>query len=227
MALTRQRQGCVATSGPQSSAAPSSRGAAFACVVATPVLLWCRPSCHPIGESSIAIVRRRGGADGRAATSLIRAALPMDSAAPLFLAHGPACLPIGESICAIVWVCWWSWRNWHGRWKHWHGHGHWHGHWHGHGRNVRASSMVHPAAPRFFICLPCALCIHCTIEGINRSRRSRCRCGSRWQGGGGWRCRWRCWRWCGWCCGLRGECCRLSGSASSARGGAAELLLCW
>jgi len=219
MAITRQRQGHVATSGsPHSGAAPSCRGAAFACVVAAPVLLWCRPTCHPVGKSGVAVVRRRGGADGRTSTSLIGATLAMDSAAPLFLAHRPACLPIGESICAIVWVCWCNWQNWHGRWLN--RHGRWN-HWH-----VRASTMMNAAAPRPLIRLPSALCIHCTVEGINRSRRSRCCGGSRWWRSG-WRCRWRRWRWRGWCCGLRGECGGLSGGAPSAHGGAAELLLRW
>jgi len=217
MALMRQRQDHIATSvGHRSSAASSSRWAALACIVAAPILLWCTPPSHPVGETSIAIIRRRGGADGRTSTSLIGAALAMNAAAPLFLSHTPSRLPIGESICAVVWVCRCNWLDRHGRWLN--RHGHWHGQW----CHIRASSMVNPAAPLTLVCLPCALCIHCTIEGIHRSRRSWCCCGSRCSG---WRCRWRRWWWCGWCCGLRGECCRLSGGAPSAHGGAAELLL--
>jgi len=167
MALTRQRQGYVATSvGPHSSTAPSRRGAALSCVVAAPIFFGCRPAGHPVGKSSVAIIGRRSGAHRRTSTSsLIGAAFTMDSAAPLFLTHRPACLPIEESISAIVWVCWCDWQHWH--------RSHWHWNWHRHGawwwRSGRAPTMVDPAAPGFLVRLPCALRIHCAIEGINRS----------------------------------------------------------
>jgi len=153
----------------QSCTAPYCRWATFACVVATPVLLRCRPACHPVGKPGVTIIWRRCGAHWSASTSpLVGAAFPMHSTAPLLLSHRPACLPVGESICAVVGVSGPCWRHWHRRWsnRHWRWRN-WHGTWWW--CRGRAPAMMHPAAPFLLVCLPCALCIHCAIERIHRS----------------------------------------------------------
>merc|ERR1711974_346864 len=77
-------------------------GAALAPVRTAPGFLGNRPSGHPIGEPSIAIVRLRRR---HATSSLVRAALAMNSAAPFLLSNGPPGLPVCETILAIVGVC--------------------------------------------------------------------------------------------------------------------------
>lgn len=190
-----------------SSATSSCWWATLAGIVAAPVLLWCAPSRHPVGEARIAVVGR-GGGTGRSATAggLPRAALSMHPAAPLLLAHGPSNHPVGEAISAVVRVGRRSWRD--GHW-HWH---YWHWHWHWHWRDwLRASDVMDPAAPRLLVCLPPVRCVHCAIERVDwtagprrdwlRARRRPWRC--RWRG---WRRGWRrcrrrslllsCWCWC-------------------------------
>merc|ERR1719510_1353288 len=67
-----------------------------------PFLLSNGPSGHPIGETSVAIVRIRRR---HATPTLVRAALAMNSTAPFLLSNGPPGLPICETILAIVGVC--------------------------------------------------------------------------------------------------------------------------
>jgi len=197
------------------STASCCRRAALACIPAAPVLLRSAPPCHPIGEASVAIVGRAGGADRSATDSLPWAALAMHPAAPLLLAHRPSHHPIGEAVCAIVWVSRRSWRDGH----HWRHNRPWH--W---SDRLGASDMVDPAAPCFLVGLPHGWRVHCAIVGVDWACRPWRRCRPR---------RWRCW----WRCGRRGwrRCRRRSGARSSwCLGGATDsasaaaiLLLLW
>jgi len=185
--------------------------------VAAPILLWCAPSRHPVGEARIAVVGR-GGGTGRSATgALPRAALSMHPAAPLLLAHRPSNHPVGEAISAVVRVGRRSWRD--GNEGHWQWHWHWRD-W------LRASDVMDPAAPRLLVCLPPVRCVHCAIVRVDWTDRPRRLC---WARRRPWRCRWRGWRrrWrrCRRRSGLR-SCWCLSGAADSAHL-AAVLLLRW
>jgi len=177
------------------SGAPSScRWAALALVRTAPSLLGHRPTCHPIREPRLAIVRLRNGRNGRnrgTTTTLIRAALSMNSATPLLLGHRPARLPICESILAIVGICWARWFS------------------------RLTADMVVAAAPRLLGSVPSLVHPHRAIVWINRPwwrcgrqgsgrgrgsgwwlrrRRRRWRCGKR----SGRDCRHRRWHNCGW-----------------------------
>jgi len=185
--------------------------AAFACILTAPRLLGDRPTCHPIGESSVAVIWRRGGAHRRTATAcLARATLSVHPAAPLLLAHRPTCLPIGETIRTIVWVSGSCRHDGHDGLHHW--------------RQDRcdrrgcwgATTVMNSAAPCLFVRLPRVLCIHSTIEGIDRTgwcwpgwRRRWRRCGRRSRRHCGWRCGWCCWHGCRQSCG------RSSGAANA------------
>jgi len=152
-----------------SSTSTGCRRATLALVRATPCLLCNRPTCHPVGESCIAIIwfRRR-----HAPTALVGATLAVHSAAPLFLRHTPACLPVREAISAIVGIC-------RGRWLCW-----------------LAADVVDPAAPRLFVRRPHRVLPNCAIERVDRSRWGRRWYKGRqsgWQSG--WHSRWRCGRW--------------------------------
>merc|ERR1740123_656903 len=192
--------------------------ATLAGVVPAPILLWCAPSRHPVGEARIAVVGR-GGGTGRSATgALPRAALSMHPAAPLLLAHRPSNHPVGEAISAVVRVGRRSWRDW--RDGHWHWHWHWQRDW-----LLRAALSMDPAAPRLLVCLPPVRCVHCAIVRVDWTDRPRRLC---WARRRPWRCRWRGWRrrWrrCRRRSGLR-SCWCLSGAADSAH--LAALLLLW
>merc|ERR1719414_1654704 len=87
---------------------------------AAPLLLRHTPSSHPICESGIAVVWRRGGPHGGTPTSrLTGATLSMNPAAPLLLRHTPSGLPVRETISTIVWVCRGRWHCWHHWWQDW------------------------------------------------------------------------------------------------------------
>jgi len=204
-----------------SSTTSSCCWAALASILAAPILLWCTPPRHPVGEACVAIVGSRSSGGGRSATGTLSwAALAMHPAAPLFLAHRPSHHPIGETISAIVWVgrrtrcdgyCRKRHRHWHW-WRDW----------------LRAANMVDPAAPRLLVCLPHGWRVHRTIEGVDwtdrpgwRHRALRLR--TRWRL---WRRWWGCGWWGRWRSGLRSCWCRLGGATDSACT-AAILLLCW
>merc|ERR1719411_1571505 len=166
-----------------SSATSSCWGATLAPVRTTPSLLRNRPSSHPIGEPSIAIIglRRR-----HATSTLVRAALAVNSTAPLLLRNGPAGLPVCETILAIVGVrgCW--------------------------GLGGLATDVADPAAPLLLGLIPCEVLADCAIVWVNgstwgwRSGRS-----GQQRGQSGWRRgRRRGWRRGEWCrrdceCSLR------------------------
>jgi len=163
-----------------SSTTSSCWWAALASIPAAPILLWCTPSGHPVGEACVAVVGGRSGAGRSAAGALSRATLSMHPAAPLLLAHRPSHHPIGEAVGTIVWV---GRRSWHD--------GCWQWHWHRRGDWLRASNVVDPAAPRPLVGLPHVRCVHCAIEGVDWTDRPRRRCRAR-------RRPWRCWWGCGW-----------------------------
>ena len=181
-----------------SSTTSSCWWAALASIVAAPVLLWRTPSCHPVGETRIAIVGRAGGAD-RSATGggLPWAALSMHPATPTFLTHRPTGLPVGKTISAIVWIGGRSRRNRHRRWHHWHRHRWWsNGHRHRRWSNgPRAPNVVDSAAPRLLVCLPTLWRIHCAIVRVHRTAWPN------WLWS--WLFHWRCWRRCWWRCWWR------------------------
>jgi len=201
------------------STTSSRRRAALSGIVAAPILLWRTPPGHPVGETSITIVGRTGGADRGTTHPLTWAALPMHPAAPFLLADGPSHHPIGKAVCTIVRVGRAGWHDW--RWRH-----KWHRHWHRHRRRScwRATPMVMCAAPRLLVCLPHVWGVNCAIEGIDRtdwpSRQCRKRPWLRRRGRGRWRRR-RCWRRSG----LRGDGSPAGSSASHPCCGAAVLLL--
>merc|ERR1719411_2042271 len=170
-----QRHGHDRPPNSDSSATSTLVRAALAPVRTTPSLLRNRPSGHPIGESSIAVIglRRR-----HATSTLVRAALAVNSTAPLLLRNGPACLPVCETILAIVGVrgCW--------------------------GLGGLATDVVDPAAPLLLSLIPCEVLADCAIVWVNgstwswRSGRSGRRGHSGWRRGR-WRGRRRgewCWR---------------------------------
>jgi len=198
--------------------------AALSGIMATPLLLGYRPPCHPICESGIAIVRRRGGPHwGTPSRRLTGATLPMNSAAPLLLRHTPSSLPIREPVSAIVWVCRGWWRSWH-RWHDWLD---WWQRWRCCGC---ATTVVNSATPRLLVCCPSVLITHGAIEWVHRTRRHWT---SRWQcvWWRGWRRGWWCGRWCGWRSWwhrnrwLWQSCSRSCCGASPAHGAATEILL--
>jgi len=204
-----------------SSATSSCWWAALASIPAAPILLWCTPSGHPVGEACVAIVGGRSGAGRSATGALSWAALSMHPAAPLFLAHRPSHHPIGEAVGTIVWI---GRRSWHDGRRQWHWH--WRGDW------LRASNVVDPAAPRPLVRLPHVRCVHCTIEGVDWTDRPRRRCRARWQRARWQRARrrlwwgwWGCWRGSRWRSGLRSGWCL--GGATDSASLAAVLLLCW
>ena len=202
-----------------SSTTSSCWWATLASIVAAPILLWCTPSRHPIGETRIAVVGRGGGAGRSATGALPRAALSMHPAAPLLLAHRPSNHPVGEAISTIVRV---GRRSWH------HGcYWHWHWHWHRHWDWLRASDVMDPAAPRLLVCLPPVRCVHCAVERVDWTDRPRRLCRAlRQRPWRGWRGRgWRGWRRCRRRSGLL-SCWCLGGAADSACL-AAVLLLRW
>merc|ERR1711933_226505 len=105
LAGQRQSHASATLTSPDSGAPTSCRWAALALVRTAPSLLGHGPTCHPIREACLAIVRLRDWRDCGTTTALIRASLSMNSATPLLLGHRPACLPICESILAIVGIC--------------------------------------------------------------------------------------------------------------------------
>jgi len=184
-----------------SSTTSSCWWAALASILATPILLRCTPTRHPVGEACVAIVGGRSDGGGRSATGALPwAALTVHPAAPLLLAHRPSHNPIGETISAVVWVGRRTWRDGHHRhwdWRDW----------------LRATNMVVPAAPRLLVCFPHGRRVHRTIEGVDWTDRSRWRRRARrrpW--GRGWGCGW----WGRRRSGLRRYGCRLGGATDSA-----------
>jgi len=181
---------------PSSSSAPSRCWwAALSSILATPSLLRGTPSGHPVGVSCVAIIRRRGGTDRRASTTLARASLAVHTTTPSLLAHRPSGLPVRESIGAIVRVSRPRWSN-----------RHWWRHYRLHWRQDRlwASEMMHPAAPSLLVCRPSVWAVYCTIERVNWPRRPRlCWWLRGWQRGwrSGWRRGWRRGRLSGQRCG--------------------------
>jgi len=165
------------------SSAAALLSATLACVRTAPCLLRHRPSLHPIRETCVAVVRRRGGArQSGAAVALARATLAMDLAAPGLLANGPAGLPVRESISAIVRVGWGRRRCW-----------------------PPANVMVVTAPPLLRL-EPAKVLTDSAVVWIDRAmgrwngrrhRRHKRRLGGRQGGrpsgrrGGGWRRRWR------------------------------------
>jgi len=179
-----QRSNLVETALRSSSSTPSCCcRATLAGIVATPLFLGHTPPSHPVCESSIAIVWRRGGPHRGTPTCLLTGAtLSMNPAAPLLFRHTPSSLPIRESISTIVWVCRGGWHCWHHWWQDWH---HW---WQDRSwwwRCGRATAMVDSATPRFFVSCPSSFCIHSAIEWVHWTRRY-------WSSR--WHCAWWCWR---------------------------------
>lgn len=143
--------------------------------LATPTFLGYRPSRLPVGETCVAIERRRRC---RAAACL-RAAPPVDFAAPSFFFHRPTRHPVRKALGTIVRI--WRWRS--GR-----GHGRWHRWWH-RWCHCGATPVVNTTTPGRLSRCPRALRVNCTIVGINISSRSGRRRG--WRGRGSGRGRWR------------------------------------
>merc|ERR1719411_796957 len=164
-----QRHGHDRAPNSGSSATSSCWGATLAPVRTTPSLLRNRPSSHPIGEPSIAIIglRRR-----HATSALVRAALAVNSTAPLLLRNGPACLPVCETILAIVGVrgCW--------------------------GLGGLATDVVDPAAPLLLSLIPCEVLADCAIVWVNGSTWSWRSGRSGRRGHSGWRRGRRRGEWC-------------------------------
>merc|ERR1719445_1199913 len=80
---------------PSSSSAPSRCWwAALSSILATPSLLRGTPAGHPVGVSCVAVIRRRGGTDRRASTTLAGASLAVHTTTPSLLAHRPSGLPV-------------------------------------------------------------------------------------------------------------------------------------
>merc|ERR1719510_2286552 len=114
-----------------------------------PFLLSNGPSGHPIGETSIAIVRIRRR---HATPTLVRTALAMNSTAPFLLRNGPPGLPVCETILAIVGVC----RCW--------------------GLGGLATDVVDSATPLLLGLIPSEVLADCAIVWINGPSWGR-RCG--------------------------------------------------
>lgn len=140
-------------------------------------LLGHRPSRHPVGETSVAIV----GHGGLAAPSCCRAPLAMDPATPGLLPHRPRYHPIGKTICTIIGISWPCrfYRHHDRRWQH-------------NRRCCRcATDMVVCAAPTPLLCRPAGDGANRTIVGIHGPNGS----GRRW--------RLRDWRLRDWLCERR------------------------
>merc|ERR1711992_399498 len=77
----------------------SGTDATLVLLLAAPVLLWDRPTFHPVCKSSVAIIRR--GREGLIALAALWATFAMDVTAPLLLVGRPTGLPLVPVICAI------------------------------------------------------------------------------------------------------------------------------
>merc|ERR1711976_306185 len=171
--------------------------ATLAGIPAAPILLRSAPTCHPIGKTSVAIVRCACGSNWCASIALSWATLAMNTAAPLLLANRPAHQPILEAIGAIVRVCW---RRRHGN---------------------LTTEMVMLAAPVLLDRRPSWVNTNGAIErNLGRNDWPLRSSDRRWRGC--WRRRWR-WRWRR--CRLWGWDCQQCGCTADVHGAAAEVLL--
>jgi len=146
-----------------SSTSTSCWWAALASIAAAPCLLCHRPPCLPVCKSCITVIRRRCcNACNATTATLICTALAMNSAAPFFLGHRPPCLPVRESVSTIVRI---GWSCWHDRLHWWHDWLHCRPNY-----GLRATSVVHSAAPLPLVFFPGVLRINRTVERIHGPR---------------------------------------------------------